>query len=264
MTATDAQARKSWELKKHGKIGLAAVRAGLDRKTAAKYRDLGKLPSELKKPRDWRTREDPFDEVWSLIRSKLEDAPELEAKTLFEWLEQERPNTFDPTLVFRKAYDALARQHTGRKADLEYLRMSATTTSNDAPVRAASRSRGSCKRVTSTPGRRHARAKLRPAAASSSTRRRRTSRCQFFRRTHFPIRRAPKRTTQRCGPLVGPRSQRPPSSRDQGCKASCRRLPAPSVCAFRTLRPSTKSPRNPHQRRHLDQRSSFEIDSAKS
>ena len=74
------------ELNKHGKLGLAAMRAGVDRKTAAKYRDEGKLPSELKTERHWRTREDPFDEVWPVIVSKLVDAPEFEAKTLFEWL----------------------------------------------------------------------------------------------------------------------------------------------------------------------------------
>lgn len=94
MIATDAQVRKLMEeLKKHGKLGLAAARAGLDRKTAAKYRDEGKLPSELKAPRNWRTREDPFEEVWPVIQSKLEAAPELEAKTLFEWLAQEQPGS---------------------------------------------------------------------------------------------------------------------------------------------------------------------------
>jgi hypothetical protein len=94
--ATDAQVRKLMEeLKKHGKLGLAAARAGLDRKTAAKYRDAGKLPSEMKAPRNWRTREDSFEEVWPVIKSKLVDAPELEAKTLFEWLQTERPSQFD-------------------------------------------------------------------------------------------------------------------------------------------------------------------------
>ena len=52
-----AQVRKLMEqLKKHGKLGLAAARAGLDHKTAAKYRDAGKLPSEMKAPREWRHR----------------------------------------------------------------------------------------------------------------------------------------------------------------------------------------------------------------
>ncbi len=96
MIATDANVRKLMEeLKKHGQLGLAAARAGLDRKTAAKYRDAGKLPSEMKAPRNWRTREDPFEEVWPVIKSKLVDAPELEAKTLFEWLQTERPSQFD-------------------------------------------------------------------------------------------------------------------------------------------------------------------------
>jgi hypothetical protein len=96
--ATDAQVRKLMEeLNKHGKLGLAAMRAGVDRKTAAKYRDEGKLPSELKTERHWRTREDPFDEVWPLIEAKLVDAPEFEAKTLFEWLLSEAPaGTYEP------------------------------------------------------------------------------------------------------------------------------------------------------------------------
>ncbi len=85
------------ELNKHGKLGLAAMRAGVDRKTAAKYRDEGKLPSELKTERHWRTREDPFDEVWPVIVSKLIDAPEFEAKTLFEWLVGGAPEgTYEP------------------------------------------------------------------------------------------------------------------------------------------------------------------------
>jgi len=85
------------ELNKHGKLGLAAARAGVDRKTAGKYRDEGKLPSEMKAPRTWRTREDPFEEVWPVIVSKLDDAPEFEAKTLFEWLLTTVPEgTYEP------------------------------------------------------------------------------------------------------------------------------------------------------------------------
>ena len=87
MITTDAQVRKLMEeLNKHGKLGLAAMRAGVDPKTAAKYRDAAKLPSEMKPVRTWRTREDAFDEAWPVIVSKLEVAPEFEAKTLFEWL----------------------------------------------------------------------------------------------------------------------------------------------------------------------------------
>lgn len=98
MITTDAQVRKLMEeLRKHGGLGLAAARAGMDRGTAAKYRDAGKLPSALAVQRAWRTREDPFEEAWPIIASKLVDAPELEAKTLFEWLLATSPaGTYEP------------------------------------------------------------------------------------------------------------------------------------------------------------------------
>jgi hypothetical protein len=98
MIATDAQVRKLMEeLNKHGKLGLAAMRVGIDRKTAAKYRDGGKVPSEVKTERSWRTRDDPFEQVWSVIEEKLIDAPEFEAKTLFEWLLSQAPEgTYEP------------------------------------------------------------------------------------------------------------------------------------------------------------------------
>ena len=41
-------------------LGRAALKAGMDEKTARKYRRLGKLPSESRQPRTWRTRPDPF------------------------------------------------------------------------------------------------------------------------------------------------------------------------------------------------------------
>src|SRR5690349_7404203 len=84
VAVTDAQVRKLMaELEKHGEIGKAAMRAGMDRKTARKYREAGKLPSELKTPRSWRTREDPFEDDWDYIRARMTQAPELEAKALF-------------------------------------------------------------------------------------------------------------------------------------------------------------------------------------
>ena len=78
MAVTDAQVRKLMtELEKHGELGKAAMRSGMDRKTARKFRDAGKLPSELKTPRTWRTRDDPFDEDWAYVRERLAQAPEL-------------------------------------------------------------------------------------------------------------------------------------------------------------------------------------------
>ena len=74
------------EFKKAGKVGLAAMKAGMDRKTAGKYLKLGKFPSELKKPRTWLTRADFFQEDWPDIREILKDVPEIEAVVLLDHL----------------------------------------------------------------------------------------------------------------------------------------------------------------------------------
>lgn len=92
----DAQVRKLMdEMSKHGRVGLAALRAGLHRNTARRYLELGKLPSEQKQPRTWRTRPDPFAEDWEQIAARLEAAPELEAKALFEDLMHRRPGRYE-------------------------------------------------------------------------------------------------------------------------------------------------------------------------
>ena len=83
------------EMTKHGRIGLAAMRAGMDRKTARKYVQGGKLPSELEEMRDWRTREDPFVEHWPEVEAMLSESPGLEAKTLFELLVEKYQDRYD-------------------------------------------------------------------------------------------------------------------------------------------------------------------------
>jgi len=83
------------EMSKHGQIGQAAMKADLDRKTARKYVAAGKLPSELTQPRDWRTRPDPFAAHWPEVEAKLRATPELEAKTLFELLQQQYPGRYE-------------------------------------------------------------------------------------------------------------------------------------------------------------------------
>ena len=89
---TDHQVRKLMaEHEKHGNKSLAALRAGMDRKTADKYIREGKLPSAMKSSRTWRTRKDPFSQDWLDIVQMLDDAPELEAKALFEyWMAKAR------------------------------------------------------------------------------------------------------------------------------------------------------------------------------
>jgi len=84
------------EMSKHGEIGRAATKADMDRKTARKYIAAGKLPSEMVTPRDWRTREDPFDEHWPLLVGRLTKSPALEAKTLFDWLCEQFPGRYEP------------------------------------------------------------------------------------------------------------------------------------------------------------------------
>jgi hypothetical protein len=84
------------EMSKHGQIGLAAMKADIDRKTAGKYVRAGKLPSEMRVPRDWRTRADPFEEHWGEVEAQLRDEPGLEAKTLFAQLCEKYPGRYEP------------------------------------------------------------------------------------------------------------------------------------------------------------------------
>jgi transposase len=94
---TDNQARKLMKyLQKKRSLGVAAAKSGMDEKTARKYRDIGKLPSELQaeRIRTWRTRDNPFEEVWEMVKSFLDNNSGLEAKTLFEHLQRQYPGRF--------------------------------------------------------------------------------------------------------------------------------------------------------------------------
>jgi len=75
-------------------LAVAAAKAGMDEKTARRYRKLGKLPSECRPEHDWRTRKDPFEKDWGSIRELLDTQPGLEAKTIFEFLQREQPGTY--------------------------------------------------------------------------------------------------------------------------------------------------------------------------
>jgi hypothetical protein len=72
------------EYEKTGKIVTSALKADVDRQTARKYLKAGKCPAELQAKHTWRTRPDPLDKIWEEATAMLRDAPELEAKTLFE------------------------------------------------------------------------------------------------------------------------------------------------------------------------------------
>jgi hypothetical protein len=87
---TDAQVKEvRGNLNQGASLCKAAMKAGMDRKTAGKYRDLGQLPSEVRPAHTWRTRPDPLVEVWPALAEMLQREPTLQAKTLLEWLQRQ-------------------------------------------------------------------------------------------------------------------------------------------------------------------------------
>lgn len=97
MTMTDHQVQKLRKLCLIEKLSLpiAAVKSGMSEKTARKYMRNGLLPSESKKPRDWKTRQDPFEAIWPSVLVLLEVHPKIEAKTLFEEIQRRYPGRFE-------------------------------------------------------------------------------------------------------------------------------------------------------------------------
>jgi len=77
-------------------LSTAAAKSGMSERTARKYRQAGKPPSELQVAHDWRTRPDPFKEVWPEIEALLEQDGGLQAKTVFEELLRRDPEGFQP------------------------------------------------------------------------------------------------------------------------------------------------------------------------
>lgn len=75
-------------------LSKAASKAGMSEKTARKYLKTGKMPGELCREHDWRTRPDPFTADWERIRQMLENNHGLQSKTLFEYLQREYPGRY--------------------------------------------------------------------------------------------------------------------------------------------------------------------------
>jgi hypothetical protein len=92
---TDGQVLELWRwLGRDLSLSASARMARMDEKTARKYREDPRLPSARKTPRVYRTRLDPFAEVWAEVEARLEAEPRLQAKTLFEWLQSRFPGEF--------------------------------------------------------------------------------------------------------------------------------------------------------------------------
>jgi hypothetical protein len=85
------------EYEKHGKTGRASMMAGMDRSTGRKYLREGVLPSQNSQvDRSYRTRKDPFEADWTRVSTMLRDAPGLESKALFGWLQEQYPGRYEP------------------------------------------------------------------------------------------------------------------------------------------------------------------------
>ena len=79
-------------------LAAAAAAAGMSERTARRWRS-GALPSTAKAPRTWRTREDPFADVWEsevVPRLVADTEGRLQALTLFRELSRRHPDRFEP------------------------------------------------------------------------------------------------------------------------------------------------------------------------
>jgi len=92
---TDEQVRKLMTLlSKNVPLSTAALKSGMDEKTARKYQRAGALPSALQARHDWRTRPDPFEEAWPELKELLKANPGLQATTLLDELQRRYPGRF--------------------------------------------------------------------------------------------------------------------------------------------------------------------------
>ena len=94
---TDAQVRLMRQKRMEDKTQeAAAAAAGMSERSARAWQE-GPLPSAIKTARDWRTRPDPFAEVWDVEMVPLLNADEkgvLQATTLLELLQERHPGRF--------------------------------------------------------------------------------------------------------------------------------------------------------------------------
>lgn len=67
---------------------MSAMKSGMSRNTARKYLRQDDVMEQQQAPHTWRTRQDPLAAVWPRALAMLREAPELEAKALFEHLAQ--------------------------------------------------------------------------------------------------------------------------------------------------------------------------------
>lgn len=76
------------EYERTGNVTKSAQLADMSRPTARKYLEAQKAPAALQARHTWRTRPDPLAALWPEAEGRLKEAPELEAKALFEHLQE--------------------------------------------------------------------------------------------------------------------------------------------------------------------------------
>jgi transposase len=92
---TDEQVKLLMSLLNQGFVqATAAAKSGMSERTARKYAHSGAMPSQAKVPHTWRTRVDPFAEVWPEIEALLHQDAGLQAKTIWAELNQRHGNRF--------------------------------------------------------------------------------------------------------------------------------------------------------------------------
>lgn len=74
----------------------AAVKAGMSEPTARKYARSGLMPSAVRVAHTWRTRPDPYAEVWPEIEAWLKQDAGLQAKTIWSALNERHAGRFAP------------------------------------------------------------------------------------------------------------------------------------------------------------------------
>ena len=92
---TDRQVRMLMKLiNKEETLAAAAAKAEYGREDGKKMAGLRHASKRIQGGAQWRTRPDPFEDVWEEIRAKLTVNPGFEAKTLFEDLQRRNPGRF--------------------------------------------------------------------------------------------------------------------------------------------------------------------------
>ncbi len=92
---TDAEVRRMIKERAAGKTQeQAATRTGMSVRTLCKYERVGQLPSQLRQPRTYQTRPNPFADDWPWVVDQLARDPALQATTLFALLCDRHPGRF--------------------------------------------------------------------------------------------------------------------------------------------------------------------------